>query len=68
LVSAFIVGDADSQLLRSKKGDDSYAGVIQMIDTYRYIQQTKPSFRVPEIDQFIELEKHAQLKAYVSHR
>jgi hypothetical protein len=68
LISAFIVGDADSQLLRNKKGDDSYAGLIQMIDTYRYLQQTKPSFRVAEIDQFIEMEKHGQLKAYVSGR
>ena len=68
LIAAFVVGNVDSQLLRNQKKDDSYAGVLQVIDSYRQIQREKPKFRLEEIEKFIELEKRGQLKAYVSSK
>ena len=66
LLSAFVIGNADSQLLRGKKGDDSYAGDLELIETYRYLQRRNPKLKVPEIERLIDLEKSGQLKKYVS--
>jgi hypothetical protein len=61
-----VVGNADSQLLRHQKKDDSYAGLLQMIDSYRQMQRKNPKLRIAELEKFIEMEKHGQLKAYAS--
>jgi hypothetical protein len=66
LFAAFVVGDVDSQLRRHQKKDDSYAGVLQLIETYRQIQGKNPKLRIAEVEELIQMEKHDQLKTYVS--
>jgi hypothetical protein len=66
LTAAFLVGNVDAQLLRGEKKDNPYAGLLQVIDTYRQMQRKNPRLKIAEVDQFIELEKRGALKAYVS--
>lgn len=65
LLDAFIVGNVDSQILRNEKKDDPYAGVSEVIQTYRQMQKRDPTLNLPEIENFIELEKRGELKKYV---
>jgi len=65
LIAAFVAGEMDSQLLHRKVKDDPYAGDLQLIETYRLMQQKKPRFVIPEIEQLIELEKAGELKRYL---
>jgi hypothetical protein len=66
LTAAFLVGNVRSQLLHKKIGDDSYAGGLQVIETYRQLQKKNPRLRINEIEKFIELEKAGKLKAYLA--
>jgi hypothetical protein len=66
LLVAFVVGNVDSQLLRHQKKDNSYAGVLQMIESYRQMQRKNPRIRVAEVEKFIEMQKRGALRAYVS--
>jgi hypothetical protein len=66
LLAAYAVGNADPQLLRARKKNDSYAGVRQVIDTYRQLQKRSPKLKVPQVEKFIELEKSGKLKEHVS--
>ncbi len=66
LVAAFVIGNVDSQLLRNEKKNDSYAGLLQVIDTYKQIQQKNPRFRVFDIEQLIEMQKNGTLKEYAA--
>jgi hypothetical protein len=67
LTAAFLVGNVDAQLLRGAKKDDPYAGVLQVIDTYRQMQRNNVKLKIAEVEKFIEMEKHGKLKAYVSN-
>jgi hypothetical protein len=66
LLAAFVVGNVDSQLLRHQKKDDSYAGLLQLIESYRQMQWQNPSLRISEVEKFIEMQNRGELKAYVS--
>jgi hypothetical protein len=66
LLAAFVVGNVDSQLLRHQKRDDSYAGLLQLIESYRQIQWKNPKLRISEVEKFIEMQNRGELKAYVS--
>jgi hypothetical protein len=66
LLAAHMVGNVDSQLLRNEKKDDPYAGVQEVIETYRRMQKRAPALSLPEIENFIELEKRGALKEYVT--
>ena len=65
LLDAFVVGNVDSQFLHNEKKDDPYAGVSEVIQIYRQVQKREPALRLPEIENFIELEKRGELKKYV---
>lgn len=66
LLAAFIVGNVDSQLAsRSKGRDDGYAGDLQMIRTYRQLQQKNRRLKIPAIEKLAELESRGQLKTYL---
>jgi hypothetical protein len=60
------VGNVDSQLLRHQKKDDSYAGLLQVIDSYRQMQRKNPMLRITEVEKFLEMQNRGELKAYVS--
>jgi hypothetical protein len=66
LTAAFVAGNVDAQLLRGDKRDDPYAGVLQVIDTYRQMQRNNADLKIAEVEEFIEMEKRGELKAYVS--
>jgi hypothetical protein len=68
LLTAFIVGNLDSQLLRGLKKDDAYAGDLQLIQTYRQLQKRNPGLRIQSIDKLAELESQGHLKAYLSSK
>lgn len=66
LLDAFVVGNVDSQFLRNERKDDPYAGVSEIIQVYREWKKREPALSVPEIENFIELEKRGELKKYVA--
>jgi hypothetical protein len=66
LLDAFVVGNVDSQFLHNEKKDDPYAGVSEVIQIYRQMQKRNPALSLPEIENFIELEKRSALKKYVA--
>lgn len=68
LLGAYMVGNLHSCLLREDRVDDPYAGDLQVIQTYRQMQQKNPQLRVPEIEKMIEMERRGELKRYVSRR
>ena len=65
LLGAFIAGNARSQLDSGNAGNDSYAGVLQVIATCRQIQKAEPGFKVPEVEKLIELSTRNKLKEYL---
>jgi hypothetical protein len=67
LLAAFTAGNIDSQLLRHQKRDDSYSGVLQVIETYKQMQRKNPKLRIADVEKFVEMEKRGELKRYVSH-
>ena len=66
LRNAFIVGNVDSQLSKNEKKSDPYAGVLEVIRVYKEMQKRDPSLKLPAIENFIQLEKKGQLKAYAN--
>jgi hypothetical protein len=69
LLAAFIVGNVDSQLSRgSKARDDSYAGDLQLIRTYRQLQQKNRKLKLPAIEKMAVMESHGELKRYLSSK
>ena len=69
LLAAFIAGNVESQLLRGlKKQDDAYAGDLQMIRTYRQLQDKNRKLKIPGMEKMAELEKRGELKRYLSSK
>jgi hypothetical protein len=69
LLAAFIAGNMDSQLSRgSKARDDSYAGDLQLIRTYRQLQQKNRKLKLPAIEKMAEKESRGELKRYLSSK
>jgi hypothetical protein len=69
LLAAFIVGNVDSQLSRgSKAKDDPYAGDLQLIRTYRQLQQRNRKLKLPAIEKMSEMERRGELKHYLSSK
>jgi hypothetical protein len=69
LLTAFIVGNVDSQLsCGSKAKDDPYAGDLQMIRTYRQLQQKNRKLKLPAIEKMAEMEQPGELKRYLSSK
>jgi hypothetical protein len=67
LLLAFIVGNVEAQWSRRQTKDDSYAGVLQVIATYRQLQGKNPMLRIPEVEKLIELQKRGKLKRFVEN-
>lgn len=66
LLAAYVAGNTESQLRRGKKEDDPVAGVLQVIATYRQLQQADPAFRVDEVEALIVVEQEGRLKEHLS--
>ena len=67
LLLAFIIGNVESQWAHRQTKDDSYAGIRQVITTYRQLQKKNPKLRIPEVEKFIELNKRGELQHYVEN-
>jgi hypothetical protein len=63
LLTAFVVGNVDSQLLRHQKKDDSCASALQLSENYRQMQSKSPNLRIAEVEKFMEMQKRGDLKA-----
>jgi hypothetical protein len=68
LLAAFAAGNADSQLLRGVKKDDPHAGGLQLIQTYRQLQNKNRKLRIPGIEKMAEMEQRGELKRYLSSK
>lgn len=68
LLAAFAAGNIDSQLLRGVKKDDAWAGVLQLIQTYRQLQKNNPKLKIDAVEKMAELESRGQLRAYLSSK
>jgi hypothetical protein len=66
LFAAFVVGNVNSQLLSGKRADDSYAGVLQLIETYQRMRRSHRQLYSDGIEKLIELKRKGQLEAYLS--
>jgi hypothetical protein len=65
LLLAFIVGNVEEQWARHQAKDNSYAGVLQVIATYRQLQSANPLLRIPEVEELIDLQKRGDLRKYI---
>lgn len=65
LQDAFVVGNVDSQLASKERKNDSYAGVLEVIRTYREMQKRRPTFVLQGIEQFSAMDKRGELKNYL---
>lgn len=65
LLVAYIAGNLEAQLDRGTKANHSYAGVRQVISTYRQIQKANSTIRIPEVEELIALENKGRLKAHL---
>ena len=66
LLDAFVVGNVDAQFLRNEKKDDPYSGVTEMIETYKQMKKRNPAINIPDVEKFVEMEKHGELKKYLA--
>ena len=65
LLTAYVAGNLASQLKSRKKENDSYAGILQTIATYRQLQEADPTFRLESIEDLIGLEAQGRLKEHL---
>ena len=69
LLAAFVVGNVESQLRPGhQRKEDSYAGDLQLIRTYRQLQKKDPRLKIPAIEKMAEMESRGELKAYLSSK
>jgi hypothetical protein len=67
LIAAFVVGNVDSQLRPGhEKKEDSYAGDLQLIRTYRQLQQKDRKLKIPAIEKMADMEARGELKRYLA--
>ena len=65
LLGAFLAGNVKSQLTTGTAKNDPYAGVLQVIATYRQIQKREPDFKLAEVEHLIELANQKKLKEHL---
>jgi hypothetical protein len=68
LLAAFIVGNLDSQLSHGTKGEDGYPGDLQLIKTYRQLQQKNRALKIAAIEKMAAMEERGELKRYLSSK
>lgn len=66
LVVVYFAGNVRSQLESGANADDAYAGLQEVFRVYRDMQQKQPELHIPEIDQFMELDKQWKLRPYLA--
>lgn len=64
LFGSFVAGNLKSQLRSKTKKDDSYAGALAMIRTYKRIREVNESFILSEIEILIRMQEEGTLRDY----
>ncbi len=65
LLTAYVAGDVQSQLVKRKTKDDPVAGTEQVIATYRQLQRAEPGLKVVEVEKLIDLQKQGKLAKHL---
>ncbi len=65
LLTAYVAGDVEAQLIKRKPLDDPLAGTEQVIATYRQMQRTEPHLRIMELEKLIDLKKRGKLAKHL---
>lgn len=66
LLGAFVAGNMRAQFERGVAEDQSFAGVEQVIATYRQMQKSTPAFRLASVEKLITLQKDGKLAEYLA--
>ncbi len=66
LLTSYIAGNVLAQLDKGKAENDSVAGDVQVIATYRQLQKAEPGLDIPEVEKLAELQKQGKLAEYLS--
>ena len=64
LLAAYVGGNVLAQLDSGVKGNDAYSGTIQVFRVYRHLRSKDPSFKVPEIEDQLELHRKGELAVH----
>ncbi|MFC1766147.1 hypothetical protein ACFL6U_29245 [Planctomycetota bacterium] len=65
LLTAYVAGNMEPQLKEGVVEDHAYAGVLQVIETYKQLRQQEQLDTVPSIDQWIDLEQVGKLETFL---
>lgn len=65
LLGSFFAGNIKTQLLKKKKENDSYSGMLCVISTYEKIKMKDKMFLIEDIEKQIVLQKQGKLKDYI---
>lgn len=65
LLAAYAAGNIKSQLDRKTDVNDSYAGLVQVLKTYKQLQAADKTLKIVEVEFFVDLDAKKQLKKYV---
>ncbi len=66
ILAAYIAGNTLGQLDSGVKGNDPYSATIQVLRVYRHLKANDPTYRVPEIEDLLELHRKGALPAHFS--
>jgi hypothetical protein len=61
LLAAYSAGNAQAQLLSGVKRNDRYSGLLSLFHVYRALRAQDKDFRIPEVEDLLELHKKDQL-------
>jgi hypothetical protein len=65
LLTAYIAGNVKAQLDARKSANDSYAGILQVIETYAQLKKADKELNMPEVEKLVELKAKDKLKTFV---
>src|SRR5262245_25233227 len=64
LLAAYVAGNVLGQLDSGVKGNDAYSGMIQVFRVYRHLKAKDASFKVPEIEDYLEMHRKGELAVH----
>jgi hypothetical protein len=65
LLAAWVAGNVRAQIEKKKNANDSYAGELQVLETYKMLKEKNQNLSIPEVEKLIKLEEKGELKKYL---
>ncbi len=65
-LAAFLAGSIRSQLDSGVKGNDAYAGMLQVFRVYRHLKAQKPDYQAAGIDKLLAIHRMGELAAHLA--